>query len=213
MTSLGTSCMHGLDERGIAREGVQGGRLIGPEEHRPRVLLPRKIRALEPGERLFAVTPDPLERVQLRTRGRPAHEAHGFRQGAPRGGMGPAVVQPQESQAIRQGLGEQIDEELELGRIPRGPFSEAPVAGRRLSGAIAGAPREDGLPAPNRLHAARGQAPAANRQSAEATFVWAEHPDGPSVGGWNRPLEVCLTGGLEGQDRFRVFLCGWGGPL
>jgi hypothetical protein len=63
MTSQWTQCMNGLDEIGIAREGLQFGHLIGPQELGNTILLPIQIRELELGERIFEVTPDPLNRV------------------------------------------------------------------------------------------------------------------------------------------------------
>jgi hypothetical protein len=77
---------------------------------------------LGPRQRGFEVSPDPRTRVQLWAIGRQAHEAHVGRQGEPRGRMGPAVVREQGMQAIRDGLGESLQEE--------------PVARRRLHGAI-----------------------------------------------------------------------------
>jgi hypothetical protein len=61
--------MNGLDERGVARQGLQCGRLISPEEHGEVVLLHVQRGELEPGQGVFAVTPDPLNRVQLGTVG------------------------------------------------------------------------------------------------------------------------------------------------
>jgi hypothetical protein len=55
--------MNGLDEIGIAREGLQYGHLIGPQELGNTILLPIQIRELEVGEHIFEVTPDPLNRV------------------------------------------------------------------------------------------------------------------------------------------------------
>jgi hypothetical protein len=55
--------MNGLDEIGIAREGLQYGHLIGPQGLGHTILLPIQMRELELGERIFEVTPDPLNRV------------------------------------------------------------------------------------------------------------------------------------------------------
>jgi hypothetical protein len=63
MTSQWTQCMNGLDEIGIAREGLQYGHLIGPQGLGHTILLPIQMRELELGERIFEVTPDPLNRV------------------------------------------------------------------------------------------------------------------------------------------------------
>lgn len=62
--------LEGLNQVGIAREGLPRRRLIGPEERGDIVLLGVQSREVEPGKRVFEVPPDPLERVQLRTIGR-----------------------------------------------------------------------------------------------------------------------------------------------
>jgi hypothetical protein len=46
MTSQWTPCMHGLDERGIAREGWPYGHLIDPQELGKTILLPLQMREL-----------------------------------------------------------------------------------------------------------------------------------------------------------------------
>jgi hypothetical protein len=102
--------MNGLDELGIAREGLQGGGLIGSEARGQRVWLHVQIRAVEPRQRVFEVAPDPFKGIQLGTVGWQEHEAYVGWKGEPLGRMGPAVVQEQEIQAVREGLGEGIDE-------------------------------------------------------------------------------------------------------
>jgi hypothetical protein len=47
-------------------------------------------------------------------------------------------------------------------------------------------------------NAARGEAPTADGQSAEAAFILAKHPDGAGIRGGNRPLDVRMTSSLEG---------------
>jgi hypothetical protein len=213
MTSLCTQCMNRLNQVGVAREGLQRRRFIGPEERGYIVLLGLQRREVKPGERVFEVSPDPLNRVQLRTIGRQEHEAHVGREGEPLGGVGPAVVQEQEIQAVREDLGEGIQEELEALRVEIRQLQEEPIARGRLDRPIDIEPLEDMLDAPDGLHAARGEAPAADRQEAEATFVLAKDPNGPAIGGGDRPLEVFVTGGLEGGNGLGVFLCVWAGPL
>jgi hypothetical protein len=61
--------MNGFDEIGIARESLQGDRLIPPEESGDVVLLHIPIGELEPRQRVFEAAPDPLNRVQLGTVG------------------------------------------------------------------------------------------------------------------------------------------------
>ena len=119
--------------------------------------------------------------------------------------MGPTVVQEQEIQAIREGLCEGIDEELKHLGVQIGQLQEEPVTRGGLHRAIDIEPLEDMLDCPNRLHATRGEAPPADGQEAEAAFVLAKDPDGAGVRGGNRPLELFLTGGLEGWDGLRLF--------
>jgi hypothetical protein len=205
--------MNRLDEIGVAREGLQRGGFVPAEERRNIVLLHIQRGELEPSQRVFQVAPDPLDRVQLRTIRWQEHQAHVGWQREPLGCMRATIVQYQEIEAVRKGRREGIDEDLEAFRVQIRQFEKKSVACRRLHRAIDVEPFKDMLHAPDGLHATRREAPAPDRQEADTAFVLAEHPDGPSVGGWNRPLEVCLTGGLEGRDRFRVFLCDWGGPL
>ena len=59
----------------------------------------------------------------------------------------------------------------------------------------------------------QGEAPAADRQQAEAACVLAKHPARTGIIGRHGLLEAGLTARLEGQDRLRVLLCGWAGLL
>ena len=70
MSSLWTSCMHGLDERGITREGLPRGRLIGSQTRGEMVLWRLQMRDLEPCYRVLEIAPDALDRVQLGAVGR-----------------------------------------------------------------------------------------------------------------------------------------------
>jgi hypothetical protein len=213
MTSLCTQCMNRLNQGGVAREGLQRRRFIGPEERGSIVLVGLQRREVKPGERVFAVSPDPLKRVQLWAIGRQAHEAHVGREGEPLGGVGPAVVQEQEIQAVREALGEGSQEELEALRVEIRQLQEEPVARGRLHGAIDRQPLEDLLHRANRRHAARGEAPPADGQAAATAVVLAKDPDGSGVRRGDRPLEAFLTGGLECRDGLRLLWCDWGaGP-
>ena len=140
--------MNGLDEIGIAREGLQYGHPIGPQELGSIILLPIQMRELEPGERIFEVTPDPLNRVQLGTIGRQEYQVHVFRQGEPLGCMRPAVIQEQEIQAVAEGLREDVDEELEHPCVQIRQFHEEPVTRGRPHGPIDIEPFEDMLDCP-----------------------------------------------------------------
>jgi hypothetical protein len=177
------------------------------------VVLPSQSRELEPGQGAFEIPPDPFNGAQLRAVGGQAHQAHVLRAGEPLSRMGPPVVQRQAMQAVREGLREAIDEELEHLGVPRGQRQEEAVPRRRLDGAIDIAPLEDVLHAPDGRHAARREAPSADGQSAEATFVLAKHPHGARIRGGNGPLEVFVTAGLEERKSLWSFLCDWDGPL
>jgi hypothetical protein len=65
----------------------------------------------------------------------------------------------------------------------------------------------------HRLHATRGETPPADGQEAETARVLAKDPNRAGVRWGDRPLEVGLTGGLEGGDGLRLFLCDWGVAL
>ncbi len=138
---------------------------------------------------------------------------HVVRQGEPLGGMRSTVVQEQEIQAVSEGLGEGIDEELEHVRIEVWQFQKEVLAGGRCHGTVHIPPLKDVLNRANRLHPTRGEAPPTDGQEAEAAFVLTEHADGASVRGRDRLLELGLTGGLEGGDGLRLFLCDWGAAL
>jgi hypothetical protein len=186
--------MHSLDEVRIACEGLARDRLIAPEEPRDIVLLHSQRREWAPGQRVFQVTPDPLTGVQLGAIGRQADEADGFREGELLGRMGATIIPQQEMQTVRQGLREQVGENREMLRVQIRPFQEESVARGRLHRPIHIAPREDLWDGSHRLHAAGGEAPAANRQAAEAAFVRAEDPERARVGGRDGLLQV-------GRDR------------
>jgi hypothetical protein len=207
--SLYTQCMNGVDEIGIARESLQGDRLVPSEEMGDVVLLHIQIGELEPRQRIFEVAPDPLDGVQLGTVGEQAHETHVSREQEPLSGMRATIVEEQEIQAVRESCREGVDEDLEAFRVQIGPFKEEPLAGGGLHGAIDIEPRKDVLDCANGLNAMSGEAPAADRQEAEAAFVLTEHPDGTQIFRWNSLLEVGLTGRLEGGNGLRIFLCDW----
>jgi hypothetical protein len=156
--------MNGLDEVRVSGEGLERSCFIPSEERREIVLLPIRRRQLEPGECVFQVAPDPLNRVQLRTIGRQEHEAHVVREAQVLGCMRPTVVQEQEMQAIREGLREGVDEELEHLGVQIGQFQEEPVTRGGLDGPIDIEPCEDVLHRSDGLHPTGGQASAANGQ-------------------------------------------------
>ncbi len=205
--------MDRLDEIGVAREGLQRGGLIPPKERRQIVLLRVQSGEVEPRERVFQVTPDPLDGVQLGAVRRQGYQAHVGWGRKPLGGMRATIIQQQEIEAVRKGRREGLDEELEAFGVQTGQFEKEPVACRRLHRAIDVEPFEDMLHAPDGLHTARGEAPTADGQQPEATFILAEDPDRPGVGGGNRLLELFMTRGLEDADGLRLSLCGAGAAL
>ena len=156
--------MHGLDEIGIACQGLQRGRLISPEEIGDVLLLHVQSGKLEPRQRVFEIAPDPLNRVQLGTVGGQEDEAHIGREREPLSGMRATVVEEQEIQAVRERRREGVDEDLETLRVQIRQFQEEPLAGRGRHGAIDIKPLEDVLDRPHRLHASHCEAPTANRQ-------------------------------------------------
>jgi hypothetical protein len=205
--------MNGLHEIGVCRKRLECGGLIRLEERGDVVLLHIEVGKLEPCERVFQITPDPLDGVQLGAVWWQEHQAYVGGECEPPGGMRATVVQEQEVEAVRKGGREGIDEELEAGGIQVGQFEKEPVAGRRLHRAIDVEPFEDMLHAPDGLHAIGREAPPANGQEAEATFVLAKDPDRGGVGDGDRLLELFMTSGLEDGDGLRLFLCGSGAAL
>jgi hypothetical protein len=127
--------------------------------------------------------------------------------------MRATMVQRHEIEAGRKGRREGIDEELEAFSVQRGQVQEEPVAGRRLHRAIDLAPFEDLVHAPDGLHAAGREAPAAHGQQAEAAVILAQHPDRAGIRGGDHPLEVVTASSLEGWNRLRICLCARAGPL
>jgi hypothetical protein len=213
MTSLYTECMNGLHKVGVTRERLQGSRLIGLEEVAEVILLGIESGELLPGHVVLQVTPDPLDGVQFRTIGGQEHQAHVRREMEPLGRMGPAVVQHEEIQAVREGLREGVDEELEHLGVQVRPLQEEPVTRGGLHGAIDVEPLEKVLDGAYRLYTLGREAPPADGQEAEAAFVLAEDPDGTSIRGWDDLLEAFSTGSLKGGDGLRVFWCDSGAAL
>jgi hypothetical protein len=152
MTSPWTQCINGLDEIGIAREGLQYGHLIGPQEPGNTILLPIQMRELELGKRIFEVTPDLLNRGQLGTIGWQEYQAHVFRQSEALGCRRAAVIQEQKIQAVAEGLREGVDEEQKHLRVQRGQSQEEPTTRGVPHGPIDGEPFEDLLDVADGLH-------------------------------------------------------------
>jgi hypothetical protein len=199
--------MNSLDQVGIAGEGLKCRRVIGLEQLTNGFQLGSQIRELFPGHFIFEITPDPLNRVQLRAIRRQPHTAEIVRPAEALRGVSTTIIQEEEIQAVGERLGEGLDEELEHLRIQMRQFQEEPVASRGLHGALDVEPLKDVLHWPDGLHTTRGEAPAADREQAEAAFILAEHSNGACVGRRDSLLQVSSTARLEGRDRIRVFLC------
>ncbi len=213
MTSLCTERLNGLDQIGLAGKGWQGRRFIDLQEVAHLVLSCIQARELSPGQGRLEVPPDPLNGVEFWAVGRQEHQAHVRGADESLGPRRPTVVEEQESQAVGEALRERIDEELEALGVQIREFAEGALARGRLDRAVHIEPREDVLPRTAGWHSTRREAPAPDRQEAEPTLVWAEHPEGMDSGRRDRLLELFMTGRVECGDGLRGFLCGAGEPL
>jgi hypothetical protein len=205
--------MNCLRKIGVTRERLEGGGLRGLQEVTDVGLWSLQSGELQPGQPILEVTPEPLQRVQCWALRRQAHEADLRREGALRGRMRPTIIQEQDLQTGRERLREQVDQEREHLSVRIGPFQEEPGACEGRYGAIDVAPLEDRLNWTDRLHAVRREAPAANRQEAEAALVLAKHPDRASIRGRERLLKWPTTARREGRHGGRVVWGDWAGPL
>jgi hypothetical protein len=127
--------------------------------------------------------------------------------GEPLGGMRATVIQKEDVQAVGDGLGEGIDEELAALGVEIRPFEEKPRARCRCHGPIDIAPFKDVRHPADGLHPAGREASATHRQHAKAVVVLAEHPPWARMHGRDDMLQSLATGRLERPDRLRVFLC------
>jgi hypothetical protein len=131
------------------------------------------------------------------------------RENEPLGRVRPAIVEQQDVQAVGEGLGEPVNEELEALGIEIRQLQEEPLPGCRGHRAIDIKPLEDVLHRANGLHTAGGEAPATHGQQAEAVFVLTEHAYRRGVNGGDDPLQPLATIRLKRPDGVRLFLCGW----
>lgn len=206
-------CLNSLHAIRIAREGLQSGRFIALEEAAQIILLGLDLGELQPGHVILQIAPDPLDRVQLRAlRGQEAPTS-GLRQGKLGGGVRPTVVSPEDSEAVGDGRGKGIDEELAPLGVQIRPLAEEPGTRRRLHGAIGIEPLEDRLDRSNRLHPTCGEAPAADGEEATAAFILTEHGYRTGLRGWDDRLQECPTSRLKRWHPLRVLWCDWVGPL
>lgn len=160
--SLYIQCMNGVDERGIARERLQGNGLIPLEELGDVVLLRIQSGELEPRQGIFEVAPDSLDGVQLGTVGGQEHETHVRGEPEPLSRMRATIVEEQEMEAVGKGVGEGIEAELEPLGVEIRQLEEEPLAGGGLHGAIDREPPKDVLDGANGRNAVSREASAAD---------------------------------------------------
>jgi hypothetical protein len=194
----------------VPGERLEGERIIGLQQVSYIVLLRVQINELLPGEVIFQVTPEPLNRVQLRTIRRQPHGSHILGPPQALGGVGAAVIQEQDVQAVGKGLREGVHEELEHLGVQIREFQEEALARGWGHGAIDIEPFEGVLDDPDRLDPLGRESPSAHRQQATPTFVLAEHAHRAGILRWDDALELLLTSRLEVPQGLRVFLCDWG---
>jgi hypothetical protein len=122
--------------------------------------------------------------------------------------MSAALVQEQDVEAVRIRLRERVDKDLEIVGVEVGQFQKEALATGGRHCAIDVEPFKDVLDRADGLYATRSQPTATNSEQAKATLILTKDPDGPRARGGNGGLEVGTAIGLEGRERFRVFLCG-----
>ena len=169
------------------------------------VLLGLQVRELLPGEVVFQVTPDPLNRIQLWTVGRQPHAPHMLRPAKALGGVRAAVIQEQDVQAVGECLAEGVKKELKGICVQIRELQKETFASCGSHSPIDVEPLEDVLDQANRLDAACGQPSSAYGQQANAALVLAKHPHRAGVLGWNEILQLLLTGRLKLRYSVRVF--------
>jgi hypothetical protein len=106
-------CINSLDEIRIAREGLQSARFIAAEEEAQIILLGIEKSKLPPGQVVLQVVPHPFDRVHLGAIGGQEEQTDILREGKLGRGVRPTVVQQENVEAVRKGLGKGIEEELE----------------------------------------------------------------------------------------------------
>jgi hypothetical protein len=177
--------MNSPHERRITCAGLNGGSLRALEGEAQILLVGSELGALQPGHVVLHVAPDPLERVPLGAIRGQEEQTYVPRESELRGGVRPTVVQHEQLAAVGEGLREALAAELGPLGVPLRPLSEEPGTRRRLHGASDRAPRTGLRDRAHRLHPTRGEAPAADREAAEAAVVLAEHADRAGIRGWD----------------------------
>jgi hypothetical protein len=151
---------------------LEGRGLIGLQQVPSRDLWRLKIGALQPRQVILEVAPGARDRVQLRTVGREPRRADMFRPPPVLSGVCAAVLQAQDRQAIRQRLGQGLEEAwAQVGMHVR-QCQKAALAGRGRHRTIDRELLEAGLDRSDGWDAAGGEA-AAHGQQAQTTVVLA----------------------------------------
>jgi hypothetical protein len=145
---------------------LKGCRFIALEEEVQITLLAIEFGELQPGHVVLQVPPDPLDRVQLGAIPGQEEQMYVLQEGELGGGVRPTIVQQKDIEAIREGVREGLDEELEHLGVQIRQLEEEPVPRRRLRGARDREPLKDMLDRSNRLHPTRGEAPAVDGEEA-----------------------------------------------
>jgi hypothetical protein len=167
---------------------------------------------VQPRECVCEVAPDSFNGVELGAVRGQAHQAHVRGEDKSLGGMRATVVQEQARQAVREGLGKGVDEELKALGGQIWPCQEEASPRRGLHGAIDVEPLKDVRHYTDGLHPTGREAAATDGEPAEAACILAEDADGARMGGRERLLQAATTAGLEGRKGFRVFWCGLAAP-
>ena len=128
------------------------------------------------------------------------------------GGVGAAVIQEQDVEAVGARVGERIDEDLEGIGVQIRELQEEALARGRGHRPIDIKPLEGVRDQAHWLDATGCEPPPAHSQQAKATFVLTEHPDWAGVIGRDALLQPLATRLLDLSQRLRVFLCDWAAP-
>jgi hypothetical protein len=123
------------------------------------------------------------------------------------------VIQEQIIQAVRECLGQGIDEAWEQVRVQMGQLQKAAFAGGGRHRARDSEPCVDVLDGPQGLDATACSPASAPRQRAETTVVLAQHPHRAAGLGRDDTLQALAPRRLERRDGLRIFLWGGGAAL
>jgi hypothetical protein len=206
MTLLCTQGMNGFHHVGVTGECLEGGCGIGLQPGPSIDRLRLEMGELEPSEVVFQIAPHAFDRVQLGARGREPDVPHMVRPLKPLGGMGAAVRQEQEGEAVGKRGGARVHNDVEGVGIERGPPQEEARAGGRGHGPMDVEPLDGLLDHPHRLDALGGKPASTNCREANAAFVPAQHASRARMVGWKDALQALAAGGLNRGEGLRGFV-------